>query len=127
MSSAQQQQLIQAYISAYNNMDVDAMLAPLHPAIVFTNVSNGEVTHTTQGKTAFKVQAEQALNYFSQRCQTVTGLTWNGEQAEALIDYKATLAIELPNGLKAGQELHLQGKSVFRFSEGLISIIEDIS
>ena len=43
------------------------------------------------------------------------------------IDYRATVAMELPNGLKPGDTLRLQGKSIFRFDDGKIISIEDIS
>ncbi|WP_128546143.1 nuclear transport factor 2 family protein [Larkinella soli] len=119
--------LIETYIQAYNDRDVDRMVSTLHPRIEFKNSSGGVVTLSLQGLDAFRAQAEEAVRYFRQRRQTVTDLRIDGRQAEALIDYRAVLAVDLPNGLKAGDTLEVQGKTVFRFQDHRIVSIEDIS
>jgi len=121
------QQTIEAYINAYNAFDVGGMMATLHPSIEFKNVANGQVTLTTQGIEAFRAQAEQATGFFRQRTQTITDLRVTAGQAEAAIDYRGVLAVDLPNGFKAGDTLALQGKSIFRFKDNLICSLEDIS
>lgn len=121
------QQLVYSYIRAYNNFDVNAMLAVLHPGIEFKNMADGEVTLRIDGLSAFENQANNALQYFSERQQTITEMHISDEQTEISIDYVATLAVDLPNGLKAGERLVLKGKSIFRFKDDLIISIEDIS
>jgi ketosteroid isomerase-like protein len=127
MEAAAPKQLVETYIEAYNRFDVAGMLAPLHEDVVFRNISNGEVNLTTTGKAAFRQQAEQATQYFSEREQRVTDWQVNGQRVEVAIDYTAVAAIEFPNGLKPGDALHLQGKSVFEIENGQIISIEDIS
>ena len=121
------QQKIEEYIKAYNNFDVPGMLATLHPEIEFKNITNGEVTLAIQGIEAFKAQAQQATQFFRQRKQTITQTKFSTQQIEVWIDYQAVLALDLPNGLKAGDALALQGKSIFRFKDNLIIYLEDIS
>jgi ketosteroid isomerase-like protein len=121
------QQTIENYIKAYNNFDVDGMLAQLHPEVEFENIANGEVTLSIKGIDAFKTQAEEASKYFTQREQKITVLTITDNTAEAKIDYTAILAIDLPNGMKAGGQLELNGKSVFTFENGKIIRIQDYS
>ena len=127
MEASTPEQLVTAYLDAYNRFDVEGMLAPLHDDVEFRNIANGEVTLTTTGKEAFRQQAEQAMHYFSQRRQHVTQWEVSSHRVEVTIDYTAVAAIALPNGLKPGDFLHLQGKSVFRFQDGKIIFIEDIS
>ena len=115
------------YIEAYNCFDVEAMLAHLHPEIEFENISDGAVTLSLKGMEDFKKQAQEATRYFAQRKQTVTGLTIQNERAEAIIAYEAILAIDLPNGLKAGDKLELKGRSVFTFQNDQIIRIQDFS
>ncbi|RYU76417.1 nuclear transport factor 2 family protein [Hymenobacter persicinus] len=103
------------------------MLRPLHEQVVFRNLSGGQVNLTTTGKEAFRRQAEQALPYFSRRQQRITRWQSGPDQVEVDIDYSAVAAQDLPNGLKAGEPLHLRGKSVFRFADGQISAIDDLS
>ncbi len=129
MEKQAQQQIIEKYIQAYNQFDVAGMLATLHPLIEFNNISGGEVTLTTKGIDAFEAQARQATQFFKQRKQTITAIQADAssQAIEVLIDYQGTPALDLPNGLKAGGTLELKGKSVFRFEDGLIISIADIS
>ena len=127
MEHAALKEAVTVYIEAYNRFDVDGMLAPLHEEVVFQNIANGEVNLTTTGKGDFRGQAEQATRYFSEREQRVTHWQLVSNRVEVAIDYCATVAMELPNGLKPGDTLRLQGKSVFRFDDGKIISIEDVS
>ena len=126
MDRAPRQQ-IEHYLQAYNAFDVAGMLRDLHPEVTFENIADGEVTLSLQGIDAFRRQAEQAAQLFRQREQRIEGLRFEDDRAEVAIDYRGTLAVDLPNGLKAGDELKLKGKSVFRFEDGRIIHIQDIS
>ncbi len=127
MNNDQQQEIIRNYINAYNNFDVPGMLAHLHEAIEFKNRSNGEVNMTLNGVEAFRLQAEQATHLFSQRHQEIISMVHDADQVEAEIGYRGTLAVDLPNGMKKGEELSMKGKSIFRFLEGKIVSLTDIS
>ncbi|MDU0369674.1 nuclear transport factor 2 family protein [Hymenobacter endophyticus] len=127
MDVAKQKQLVQDYIQAYNRLDVDGMLRHLHEEVVFRNISNGEANLTLTGKEAFRQQAQQALQYFSQREQRITEWQVADSRVEVLLDYSAVAAMDFPNGLKAGDTLQLQGKSVFQFADESIVSIDDIS
>ncbi|MBC6606107.1 nuclear transport factor 2 family protein [Hymenobacter sp. BT188] len=127
MNVATHKQLVQAYIEAYNRFDVDGMVRHLHEDVVFRNIANGEVNLTTTGKESFRQQAEQAKQYFSQREQRVTDWQVEDNRVEVLVDYTAVAAMEFPNGLKPGDTLQLKGKSIFRFADGRIISIDDIS
>ncbi|MEM9723500.1 MAG: nuclear transport factor 2 family protein, partial [Bacteroidota bacterium] len=99
------QELIESYIHAYNHFDVEGMIRMLDDQVVFENISNGEVTLQTVGINAFQEQAESAKSYFSKRQQTIS--TWKFEQEKVTveIDYEAVLAMDFPNGMKAGDTL----------------------
>ncbi|WP_210461982.1 nuclear transport factor 2 family protein [Rufibacter roseolus] len=121
------EEIIRNYIDSYNQFDVDRMVHDFDETIVFENISNGETNLSLTGLQAFKEQAEQAKNYFSSRRQTITSFNHQGNQTEIEIAYSATLATDLPNGLKKGEELNLQGKSIFTFSGDKIIKLTDIS
>ena len=127
MESAAFKESVAAYIEAYNRFDVAGMLTPLHDEVVFRNIASGEVNLTTAGKENFQRQAEQATRYFFEREQRVTHWQSVGNRVEVAVDYRAVAAVELPNGVKSGDTLHLQGKCVFCFEDGKIISIEDIS
>jgi hypothetical protein len=119
--------IVKNYVNAYNNFDVNGMMAEMDQSIVFENVSDGKVDMTLNGLDEFKAQAEQGKNLFSSRKQTITRFTHSNEQTEIEIAYHAVLAIDLPNGMKKGDELNLSGRSIFKFSGGKIIEITDIS
>jgi ketosteroid isomerase-like protein len=127
MTESEKKILIENYIRAYNTFDIDKMSAVLHDEIVFKNISNGEVTLQTDGLEAFKNQAEQVVNFFAERKQKIEKIVFNKDDCEVDIDYKAILAADLPEGLKAGDEIRLKGKAIFRFADDKIIEIRDIS
>jgi ketosteroid isomerase-like protein len=127
MDTSQQKTIIESYVRAYNTFDIAGMTQHLHPAVVFENVSNGEVDLTTEGIEAFREQAERAKALFAQREQRITDWSFEGVQVTIGIDYEGTLAIDLPNGLEAGDQLSMQGESEFHFRDGKIILLRDRS
>ena len=118
-------QLIERYIKAYNAFDIDTMISTLHPDITFQNISNGEVNAETHGTEAFRTLAEQSKGLFMSRKQTITHIETNESQIRIDVAFEAVLAIDLPNGLKTGELLQLQGSSEFIFRDGkIVSIID---
>lgn len=119
--------IIDNYIEGYNHFNVEQMLKDLDPSVQFRNVFKEEVLLELNGIDAFKAQAESALDYFSERSQTINSTRHQAGAVEVEIAYKAIAAQDLPNGLKAGQELHLTGTSVFTFNDhNKITSITDI-
>ncbi len=127
MSETEKRKLIENYVRAYNNFDIEEMLRDLHERIIFKNNSNGETTLELSGIKAFRDQARQVADLFAEREQKITHFIYSEEVCEIEIDYRATLVADLPNGLKTGDKIELKGKSVFRFADGKIIAIEDIS
>lgn len=124
---AQQQKIVEHYVNAYNDFDIDGMTKNLSEDVVFENVSNGKVELRTEGLNEFKKQAENAKKYFTNRNQTIESWTFKDAILVIEIDYMATLAIDLPNGHKTGDTLALKGKSEFEFDQGKIMRITDKS
>jgi len=119
--------LISNYLNAYNSFDVDGMTKLLHENIEFRNISSGIVDTETKGIDQFRALAEQSVKIFSQRSQTIKQITINDDKAEIEVDYEGTLAMDLPNGLKAGETIKLKGKSDFSMKDGKLLMIEDYS
>ncbi|TQR38821.1 nuclear transport factor 2 family protein [Brevibacillus brevis] len=127
MTNEEVKGIIENYVQAYNSFDVEGMARLLHTDIVFRNYSNGELNTETIGIEAFRELAEKSAKIFSSRRQTILACLVMDDKAEVQIDYEGTLAIDLPNGLKAGDTLQLKGKSIFMIKEGKVSLIEDYS
>ena len=119
--------LITNYIDAYNTFDSEKMVADFDETIKFENISATETTLSLVGLASFKEQAKQATAFFATRKQTVTAYKHTELETEVEITYHAVLAIDLPNGLKKGDELNLKGKSIFKFLGNKISELIDIS
>jgi hypothetical protein len=121
------EEIVKNYVEAYSNFDVDNMIANFDENVVFKNVLNNETNMLLTGIAAFKQQAEQAKAYFKTREQRIKSIKHSGHAVEIEIDYHAVLAIDLPNGLKAGEVLNLSGKSVFLFEGDKVIKLTDIS
>ena len=119
--------MIRNYIDGYNNFEIDKMVIDFDEAIVFENVQNGETNMLLTGLTSFRKQAEQAFMYFSKRTQTIISFTHLENETEIELDYHAILKIDLPNGLKSGDELNLKGRTTFKFSGNKIVYLKDES
>jgi len=119
--------MINNYLHGYNEFDVDHMVKDFDQEFVFENIANGVTTHTLQGVESFKDQAAQAAAYFSERKQSAVSFVHYPDKSEVEIDYYAVLAIDFPTGEKAGDEMKLAGKSIFRFAGGKIIGITDVS
>jgi len=119
--------LIDRYLDAYNRLDVDAMLLTLHPAIVFENYAGGQRTLRTQGLADFDRLARSTLPLFSARRQVIAGYHEQGDTAWAEIQFDGTFALDLPNGVRAGQRIAMPGRSEYRMHDGLLVYIADHS
>jgi len=119
------QQAVDAYVRAYNALDVEGMLEHLHPEVAFRNISKGEVSLETHGVEAFEDAARQACEVFSSRRMTPLGFHFGVDTTSLLVEFSGVLAVDLPDGPAAGETLKLQGESVFTFRDDLIVAIED--
>ena len=119
--------IVARYIDAYNRMNVQAMLDCLSGDVRFINRSNGETTNETHGIEAFRALAEQGVQLFAEREQTILDCIAIDDRAAVLIGYRSKVKTDLPNGWKAGQEIEMTGTSFFMISEGKISEVIDAS
>ena len=119
--------LVEEFLDAYNRFDVDAMIELVDPEIEFRNVSGGEVDTTAIGQDEFRALAQQSAKLFSSRKQTPTKFEAEGEAVAVDIDFSGTLATSMPNGMKAGEELHVTGRSEFVFRDEKIHRLTDYS
>jgi len=119
--------IIENYVDAYNHFDVDRMLADIDEEARFENISEGEVTLTTEGKEALREQAGEAAEVFSEREQVISNFQFHGQEVEVDVDFSATLAIDFSEDLKAGDRIEMKGKSVFTFRDDKIIELKDIS
>lgn len=119
--------LIDRYIDAYNRMDVEAMLATMQDEVVFENYTAGVLALRTIGIAELRHLAESSRHLFSMRHQTITTWREDGNHAHASIHFEGVFAVDLPNGVRAGQSMALEGRSEFRQHDGRLIYIADFS
>jgi ketosteroid isomerase-like protein len=127
MEKNEKLKLIKKYISSYNAFDIDGMLSVLDPDIEFRNISNSEETAKVAGIEAFQNLAEQSNALFSSREQKIDEIENQDLKTIVNVSYSGILAVDLPNGLNAGESINLKGISEFQFNNGKISSIIDKS
>ncbi|HZX79921.1 MAG TPA: nuclear transport factor 2 family protein [Lysobacter sp.] len=119
--------LVARYIAAYNAFDVDGMLSTLAPDVRFENYAAGRLTAEATDAAAFRALAEQACALFSEREQRVTTLTIEQNRAVAAVAYRGRLAVDIPDGPRAGELLELEGESEFHVVDQRIAKLVDRS
>jgi ketosteroid isomerase-like protein len=126
MEQAEKVALIQHYLDAYQAFHLDGMLDCLHEQVHFQYIANGSVQVSTEGTDAFRQLAEGSAGLFSARQQTITDLREEGDIMHADLAFRGTLAQATPDGLQAGTEIQLLGRSAFRFQDGCILSVSEI-
>jgi ketosteroid isomerase-like protein len=120
-------ELIERYLAAYNRMDVDGMVATMHREVVFENYTAGVLSVRTFGADELRHLAESSSFLFSARRQVILTYEERDGTATVHILFDGTFAVDLPNGVRAGQSITLNGRSEFRQRDGLLVYIGDYS
>ena len=119
--------IIRTYISAYNERDIDAMLRHVTDDVVFENISNSGQSMRLDGKEMMRQVAEVSGNAFSYRRQRLINLVSGAGKAAAEIEFEGRAAVDLPNGVRAGETVKVRGASFFEFRGPLLCRIADYS
>ncbi|OEC85255.1 MULTISPECIES: nuclear transport factor 2 family protein [Methanobacterium] len=127
MKEKRMKQIIDEYIKSYNEFDVAGMLRNVHEDVELKNTTNGEVNVQLKGIDILKKQAEQSLSLFEKRELKIIEQVIEGNTVENKISFKGVIAADFPEGgVKSGELVKLEGKSVFQFEKGKIILIEDV-
>jgi len=125
--NSEMRRIIQEFLDAYNAFDIEGMIKLLHREIVFENYSQGERDIVVKGIPEFRGLAENSKGIFEKRRQEVLNINFTDYEAEVQVAFEGILKVDIPSGLKAGDTLKLQGKSLYRFKDGLIIFLADYS
>jgi hypothetical protein len=119
--------MVKKFIAAYNSLNAEGMITYLHPEIEFKNISSGVVNAHTKGIEEFRELANKSIQIFKERKQKIISYTESDDTVDVEINYQGILAVDLPNGLKAGETLTINGKSKYVFKDNLITLLVDES
>ncbi len=119
--------LIEQFIEYYNSFEIEQMIDLFTEDCIFENISNSSGSILCHGKPELQEIASKACALFKERKQTITNWVISKDKVAVEIDYIAILAIDLPNGLKAGDSLRLKGVSIYEFEDGKIKRLVDFS
>jgi ketosteroid isomerase-like protein len=120
-------EVIRQYIASYNDRDIEAMLACVTDDVVFENISNAGGSMRLDGKAMMRQVAEVSGNAFSYRRQRLINLVTGEGKAAAEIEFEGRAAVDLPNGVRAGETVKVRGASFFEFRGLLLCRIADYS
>jgi hypothetical protein len=110
--------LVSGYLAVYNALDMEGLMAEIHPRIEFSNISGGVENAAASGRGAFRRLAELSLDLCASCRQTWLAYRESGDVAHAAVAFEAVLAADLPNGMRAGDNLSLRGHTEFGFGDG---------
>lgn len=129
MTSASLPSVLDDFITAYNGMDVDAMMACLHEKAIFENISNYHAAMSWQGHDAIRNLAETSAAAFASRKQTILECVISGDSSSVAlhVEFAGVPLVDLPNGMKAGEAAILRGASFFTLKDDKIIKLVDFS
>lgn len=119
--------IINRYIQSYNDRDIEGMLDCVTEDVVFENISNASQSMRLEGREQMGEVAHLSGNAFSYRRQRMINLIIGEGKAAAEIEFEGKAAVDLPNGVKAGETVKIRGASFFEFRGRLLSRIADYS
>lgn len=119
--------IINRYISSYNDRDIEGMLDCVTEDVIFENISNAGQSMRLEGRERMGEIAKLSGNAFSYRRQRMVSLVIGTGKAAAEIEFEGKAAVDLPNGVKAGETVKIRGASFFEFRGRLLSRIADYS
>ncbi|MEL6862056.1 MAG: nuclear transport factor 2 family protein [Pseudomonadota bacterium] len=119
--------IINRYIQSYNDRDIEGMLDCVTEDVVFENISNASQSMRLEGREQMGEVARLSGNAFSYRRQRLINLIIGEGKASAEIEFEGKAAVDLPNGVKAGETVKIRGASFFEFRGRLLSRIADYS
>lgn len=119
--------IINRYIQSYNDRDIEGMLDCVTEDVVFENISNASQSMRLEGREQMGDVARLSGNAFSYRRQRLISLVVGEGKAAAEIEFEGKAAVDLPNGVKAGETVKIRGASFFEFRGRLLSRIADYS
>ncbi len=119
--------IINRYIQSYNDRDIEGMLDCVTEDVVFENISNASQSMRLEGRDQMGEVARLSGNAFSYRRQRLINLIIGEGKASAEIEFEGKAAVDLPNGVKAGETVKIRGASFFEFRGRLLSRIADYS
>ena len=120
-------EVIARYIASYNARDIDGMLDCVTDDVVFENISNSGQSMRLDGKDMMRQVADLSGNAFSYRRQRLVNVVTGAGKAAAEIEFEGKAAVDLPNGVRAGETVKIRGASFFEFHGNLLCRIADYS
>ena len=119
--------VIARYIASYNARDIDGMIDCVTDDVVFENISNSGQSMRLDGKDMMRQVADLSGNAFSYRRQRLVNVVTGAGKAAAEIEFEGKAAVDLPNGVRAGETVKIRGASFFEFRGNLLCRIADYS
>ena len=119
--------IINRYIQSYNDRDIEGMLDCVTEDVIFENISNASQSMRLEGRDQMGEVARLSGNAFSYRRQRLINLIIGEGKASAEVEFEGKAAVDLPNGVRAGETVKIRGASFFEFRGRLLSRIADYS
>ena len=119
--------VIARYIASYNARDIAGMIDCVTDDVVFENISNSGQSMRLDGKDMMRQVADLSGNAFSYRRQRLVNVVTGAGKAAAEIEFEGKAAVDLPNGIRAGETVKIRGASFFEFRGNLLCRIADYS
>jgi hypothetical protein len=126
MEDGDKRRMIESYIRAFNYSDTNGMAALMHTQCIYEDMADGTPSISTKGILEFRELNEQARQMFSSRSLTAIEFKYEtGDVVTVETIYSAVIKNDTDSGLKAGEVIKINGRSVFEFRDNVIYKLTD--
>ena len=125
MKDEEKESVISNYLAAYNKLDVEGIIALVHPKVTFVNIYEDKVNARAEGLEQLRELANKSKALFSSRHQEAIKFNFIGDRVKVDIAFKGVLAADISNGMKAGDTMRFNGSSEFEFKDEKLYKITD--
>jgi steroid delta-isomerase-like uncharacterized protein len=117
--------LIHEFLAAMTAGDVEAVRALIADDVVFEHYTGGARTTRAEGKAAFEELAKGSAEAFASRGWEIRRITKGDGCATFETTMQGVPAADLPNGMKQGVPIALDGVTVYEARDGKITRMSD--
>lgn len=120
-------QIIEDYIQAYNDFDIDRMMINMDQTIEYEHQVNGRILQKITGFREFKDYAELVGSTYLMRELKPISWKFEGNTVKVEMEFKGEFAIDYREDLAIGDKIESKGESEFIFFQNkIIQIIDKI-
>lgn len=119
----EQRAIVENFIHSFNSYNIEGMTKDLAENFGYEHLRNGEAGLRAIGIESFKELLRSAEHTYKSRQETIESWELSKYHIEIESSFKGTLATDLSNGMKMGDVIAFDVRTIFEFADGKIECV----